>query len=39
VPYWCPRPLFGDVEAMEYWLAGSEPYRSIDLLLDPPGRH
>jgi hypothetical protein len=38
VPYWCPRPLYGDVEAMEYWLAGSEPYRSIDLLMDPPGR-
>jgi hypothetical protein len=38
VPYWCPRPLEADVEALEYWLAGSEPYRTIDLLVDPPGR-
>jgi hypothetical protein len=38
VPYWCPRPLHADLEAMEYWLAGSEPYRSIELLVDPPGR-
>jgi hypothetical protein len=38
VPYWCPRPLHSDVDALEYWLAGSEPYRSIDLLVEPPGR-
>ncbi len=38
VPYWCPRPLDADLEAMEYWLAGSEPYRTVDLLVDPPGR-
>jgi hypothetical protein len=38
VPYWCPRPLQGDVEALEFWLAGSEPYASIDLLVDPPSR-
>ncbi|GII26051.1 hypothetical protein [Planosporangium mesophilum] len=38
VPYWCPRPLHSDVDALEYWLAGSEPFRSIDLLVEPPGR-
>ncbi len=38
VPYWSPRPLHGDVEALEYWLAGSEAFRSIDVLVEPPGR-
>ncbi|NJC73640.1 hypothetical protein HC031_28510 [Planosporangium thailandense] len=38
VPYWCPGPLHSDIDALEYWLAGSEPYRSIDLLVEPPGR-
>jgi hypothetical protein len=38
VPYWCPGPLHSDIDALEYWLAGSEPFRSIDLLVEPPGR-
>src|SRR5262249_15055452 len=37
-PVLVPRPLDADVEALELWLAGSEPFRTIDLLVDPPGR-
>jgi hypothetical protein len=38
VPYWSAQPARDDVEALEYWLAGSEPFRSVDVLVEPPAR-
>ncbi|HEX6498309.1 MAG TPA: hypothetical protein VF054_04670 [Micromonosporaceae bacterium] len=37
VPYWCPNPLRETASAVEWWLAGGQPFTSIDVLLDPPG--
>ncbi|MCW3033398.1 MAG: hypothetical protein JWM60_1743, partial [Solirubrobacterales bacterium] len=37
VPYWCEHPLRGAVQALQWWLAGSEPYSAIEVLAEPPG--
>ncbi len=37
VPYWCEHPLVEDVAALEWWLAGSGTFNSIDVLAEPPG--
>ncbi|GGK43875.1 hypothetical protein GCM10010124_40880 [Pilimelia terevasa] len=38
VPYWCEAPLREEVAEAEIWVAGSPPFRSIDVLIEPPGR-
>jgi hypothetical protein len=38
VPYWCPSAQLGDVESLTWWIAGEEPYSTIEVLLQPPGR-
>jgi hypothetical protein len=38
VPYWCESALRAEVSDAEWWLAGSRPFRSIDVLVEPPGR-
>lgn len=38
VPYWVAHPHLGEVTALEWWLAGSEVFSSVDVLVDPPGR-
>ncbi|HEX5740007.1 MAG TPA: hypothetical protein VFY17_00455 [Pilimelia sp.] len=38
VPYWCESPLRDEVGEAECWVAGSPPFRSIDVLVEPPGR-
>lgn len=37
VPYWCPNPLRESASAVEWWLAGAQPFSSIDVMIDPPG--
>jgi hypothetical protein len=37
VPYWCEHPLRSAVRAASWWLAGSEPFTSIDVLPEPAG--
>jgi hypothetical protein len=37
VPYWCPRAVTGVVTALELWLAGSEPFSSVEILPEAPG--
>lgn len=37
VPYWCEHPLHATVRAAAWWLAGSEPFTSVDVLPEPPG--
>jgi hypothetical protein len=37
VPYWCESSSRSAAEAAEWWLAGSEPFDSVDVLPDPPG--
>jgi hypothetical protein len=37
VPYWCEHPLRAAVRAASWWLAGSEPFTSVDVLPEPPG--
>lgn len=37
VPYWCENATRRRVDAVEYWLAGSEPFSSVDVLPEPPG--
>ncbi|MER7005079.1 hypothetical protein ABT297_18800 [Dactylosporangium sp. NPDC000555] len=37
VPYWCEHPLRSAVRAVSWWLAGSEPFTSVDVLPEPPG--
>jgi len=37
VPYWCEHPLHGSVQALQWWVAGSEPYNSVEVLAEPPG--
>jgi hypothetical protein len=39
VPYWSPRPGHRDVDELEYWLAGSEPFGSIEVLVEATCRH
>ncbi|GAA2518609.1 hypothetical protein [Pilimelia columellifera] len=38
VPYWCEAPLRDEVAEAECWVAGSPAFRSIDVLIEPPGR-
>ncbi|OZV83723.1 hypothetical protein CA850_03410 [Micromonospora echinospora] len=37
VPYWCENATRRSVAAAEWWLAGSEPFTSVDVLPEPPG--
>ncbi len=37
VPYWCENATRRSVEQAEWWLAGSEPFSSVDVLPEPPG--
>jgi hypothetical protein len=37
VPYWCENASGRSVTAAEWWLAGSAPFSSVDVLPDPPG--
>ncbi|GAA3282160.1 hypothetical protein Dvina_09640 [Dactylosporangium vinaceum] len=37
VPYWCEFPLRSAVRAASWWLAGSEPFTSVDVYPSPPG--
>ncbi|MER7168122.1 hypothetical protein ABT336_18890 [Micromonospora sp. NPDC000207] len=37
VPYWCENATRRSVTGVEWWLAGSEPFSSVDVLPDPPG--
>lgn len=37
VPYWCEYPLHAAAETLQWWLAGSEPYSSIEVFAEPPG--
>ncbi|MFI7607723.1 hypothetical protein ACIBTV_21635 [Micromonospora sp. NPDC049366] len=37
VPYWCENATRRSVEGVEWWLAGSEPFTSVDVLPEPPG--
>lgn len=38
VPYWCESALRSEVADAELWLAGSRPFASVDVLVEPPGR-
>ncbi|MFG3644580.1 hypothetical protein ACGF3C_30335 [Micromonospora sp. NPDC047762] len=37
VPYWCENATRRSVDEAEWWLAGSEPFSSVDVLPEPPG--
>jgi hypothetical protein len=37
VPYWCENATRRCVDAVEWWLAGSEPFSSVDVLPESPG--
>jgi hypothetical protein len=37
VPYWCESAAQYNVDAAEWWLAGSDPYERISVLPEPPG--
>ncbi|WP_091672478.1 hypothetical protein [Micromonospora auratinigra] len=37
VPYWCENATRRRVQGVEWWLAGSEPFSSVDVLPEPPG--
>ncbi|MEH0843825.1 hypothetical protein V6U81_15680 [Micromonospora sp. CPCC 205711] len=37
VPYWCENATRASVEGVEWWLAGSEPFSSVDVLPESPG--
>ncbi len=37
VPYWCENATRRSVQGAEWWLAGSEPFSSVDVLPEPPG--
>ncbi|MEH0936187.1 hypothetical protein V6U80_13605 [Micromonospora sp. CPCC 205543] len=37
VPYWCENATRRSVEGAEWWLAGSEPFSSVDVLPESPG--
>ncbi|MFI5911787.1 hypothetical protein [Dactylosporangium sp. NPDC051541] len=39
VPYWCREPTWDAVQELCWWLAGSEPFTSIEALPEPPGAH
>ncbi|MEU5940105.1 hypothetical protein ABZ807_13110 [Micromonospora sp. NPDC047548] len=37
VPYWCENATRRSVDGVEWWLAGSEPFSSVDVLPESPG--
>lgn len=37
VPYWCENATRRTVSGAEWWLAGSAPFSSVDVLPEPPG--
>ena len=37
VPYWCENATRRSVTGAEWWLAGSTPFSSLDVLPEPPG--
>ncbi|TDC41237.1 hypothetical protein [Micromonospora sp. KC213] len=37
VPYWCENATRRSVEQAEWWLAGSAPFSSVDVLPESPG--
>ncbi|WP_234359285.1 MULTISPECIES: hypothetical protein [unclassified Plantactinospora] len=37
VPYWCENATARSVAGAEWWLAGSAPFSSLDVLPEPPG--
>ncbi|WP_329109966.1 hypothetical protein OG792_14020 [Micromonospora sp. NBC_01699] len=37
VPYWCENATSRRVAGAEWWLAGSTPFSSVDVLPEPPG--
>ncbi|RKR92494.1 hypothetical protein BDK92_6935 [Micromonospora pisi] len=37
VPYWCENATSRRVAGAEWWLAGSDPFSSVDVLPEPPG--
>ncbi len=37
VPYWCENASQRSVAGAEWWLAGSAPFSSVDVLPEPPG--
>jgi hypothetical protein len=37
VPYWCAHPLEPAVQAVEWWLAGTDAFTSVEVLAEPPG--
>jgi hypothetical protein len=37
VPYWCESGTSRSATALEWWLAGSRPFASIDVLVEPSG--
>lgn len=37
VPYWCENALETSVTGVEWWLAGSAPFSSVQVLAEPPG--
>ncbi|MFC7549924.1 hypothetical protein [Plantactinospora sp. GCM10030261] len=37
VPYWCESSTVRAVTGAEWWLAGSAPFSSVDVLPEPPG--
>ena len=37
VPYWCENALESSVNGVEWWLAGSAPFTSVQVLAEPPG--
>jgi hypothetical protein len=37
VPYWLPGPARYAVGELHWWLAGSQPFTQIDVLVEPPG--
>jgi hypothetical protein len=37
VPYWLSGPSRYALEELQWWLAGSEPFSQIDVLVEPPG--
>jgi hypothetical protein len=37
VPYWLPGPGRHAVRELHWWLAGSQPFTQIDVLVEPPG--
>jgi hypothetical protein len=37
VPYWCPQPTRTEVDLLQQWIAGSQPFTSIEALPEAPG--